>query len=878
MEGQSEQSSFANIMGTFPPITTSVLAPGSTNTGIINQPTVYGPTYNFFPPSGEATDNLVFSNIEKVVSHHYPRQELFQQLINKLYKRHLIVITGIAGSGKSQLATYYANDYKRKYPENITYKFIAKDKITLQLYYKTFAVRLGLSQKITDEEEIKIYVKNWLNVNKKGFLLFIDNVDSNEIREIIEDYFPNEIELAGNKQIIITSQNRNFYIEEEKRLDIDGFTPEEARRFLKDVINDENLADILAEKFSRLPLGVATAKLYISKEMQNNPTQDVNLVARQYLAMLEIEEARQIIESLEDNYNLEFYKHKEKGWRFQRAAIKLAIKKVDEIDSLASCVIRVCAFLAPDNIPVNLMRYLQESDINENVAAVKLKASIYTLESFSLIMLSNGNLSIHRITQEAVISLLPQDGQMQWVGKVLLFIKRKLTYDDNQPDTLRQSQPYSLHAETIISQAKKKKIFNKDLIDILIILASYSLTEYRAYHSAITYLKLAEEAILNTGSILSKEEQGVINNHYAYAYFFMGDYQKAEDCATKAKTAFSSPEPNVSTDKRVFDPLSVLGNLCYKRAQYLKAMDFYTQARDIYPTECPNRAIALHAIANVYYQQAYFLDAVNYYKESLKMKISVYHTMQHPNVAITCTYLGKIAYDIGNYILAYRFYTLEFELKKLIYRSENHLEIATSYSCLGKYHLAQRNLPRAREYFQRALHIFEHLLKGKDHIDMVDILNRLGIVLCMDNDFENALVALERAAKIFLTICGEQKHVDVANYHLGRGNIYMGKKKWELAIGEYNKAIHIYRIIFGPRPHVAIQQAIENIAYCHVQLEDNEAEKYQIEAKTIIKELNKLRESLDKEFNFILTDILKDNDSALITNNNLPSSSNSMRT
>ncbi len=72
---------------------------------------------------------------------------------------------------------------------------------------------------------------------------------------------------------------------------------------------------------------------------------------------------------------------------------------------------------------------------------------------------------------------------------------------------------------------------------------------------------------------------------------------------------------------------------------------------------------------------------------------------------------------------------------------------------------------------------------------------------------------------------------------------------------------------WGFRPHVAIKQVLENIAYCHTQLEDNEAEKYHVETKEVVKGLNELREGLDKEINFILTDILKNNDNTMNTNN-----------
>lgn len=550
--------------------------------------TIYGDKITHIHPEAKQTKLIDFTKVTSNIDYSTVKSSICYQkryfsgqgsaklsdLGAKLNRSPIIAITGIAGAGKSYLATFYAYCYQKKF--HLVYRFLADTEEHLLNDYETLAVQLGISANTTyldpqqKKEALKKFVKQALNSAEKTFLLLFDNVDDPNMKDIIGEYFPSiDLTKFPNKKVIITTQNSKFYLEENRTFRIDGFSKAEAANFLKKIEGDTKT---LAEAFDYLPLGVAAAKLYI----QQNPETSI----KDYLELLENDIGIANIEEQEDLYIAEYSPDKQKGYRHQRAALRLALQKVGE----AGHILAIGAFLAPDNIPFNLLQSTLSSALNQLPLLVKsiLNKHLSILESYSLINRGKSeNISMHRITQKVGRTYYGQENYEK--GKFLISLIDSMNIKFN----------YSIYSRLLL-------IEHHQLIPHVLALIEHTLTK-------VEVNKSLQELRLKTG---------------IYYIFYSGDKKSAENIFLQILKA--SETTNLYS-KYIAYAYAYLAYLCLEDAQEKRAVEYsklaLMEAHKLsnFKDRCFIQDFSLSIIAHIFRTFKYFKEAKQLYKLGLKL-------------------------------------------------------------------------------------------------------------------------------------------------------------------------------------------------------------------------------------------------------------------
>jgi tetratricopeptide (TPR) repeat protein len=488
----------------------------------------------------------------------------------------------MGGVGKTQLAVEYI--YRHKTDYRIIWWILSEEPATMADDYASLAEDLNLPEKdFEDQTEIAKAVKRWLEHNP-GWLLIFDNAqDPGEIR----NYLP----LGGAGHVIITSRNP-LWGGVAKRLPAEVFKRAESIEFLgkRTGQEDKKAADALADELGDLPLALEQAGAYIE-------TTGIALTEYQ-----ELFQSRRKELWVDESHPPDYPDSVATTW-------SLSMEQVSQETQAATGLLNLCAFLAPDDIPLELLSGGIEQ-LPEPLAAIAadklaMNRAIKALRQYSLIAASAEFLSVHRLVQAVVRDRLSKDDRKRWTETVVRLLSAAFPYYSGDVRALHQCTCLLPHALAAVTHAESREVAPEVTQYIFNQIGLYFHGRAEFAEAKAHYERALPLAVKAYGT--DHPGVAVIVNNLGRVLHDLGDLQGAKGHIERA----------LEIDEKAF------------------GLDHPDVARDV-----NNLGLVLHDLDDLQ-------GAKGHIERALKINEKVYGP-DHPNVAAIVSNLGSVLHDLGD--------------------------------------------------------------------------------------------------------------------------------------------------------------------------------------------------------------------------------------
>ena len=655
-------------------------------------------------------------------------------------------ISGLGGIGKTQTAVEYAYRFRNDYSAILWVRAETREVLTTDLMAIASLIGLPETNEHNQHRVIEA-VKNWLKEHDK-WLLILDNVEK---IDVIEEFLPNEF--SGHVLLTTRSQVTGTIAQ---RIDLEHMTPEEGAHFLlhrakllpytSSLKNASepllSVALTLTQQMGGLPLALDQAGAYIEETGCSLPT---------FLALLEADTLR----LLSGKKQIADYPHS------VVTTIAFAFERIQQRNSAAADLLIVCAFLAPDQIPEELIvgnKHLFRSALQEAVNDPFLfNAAMRELLSFSLLQRNSqtNTFTIHRLVQTILRMTMDEDTQHLWAERVVCMVNAVLP-DFEELSRWSQAQRYFPHTINCTLLIDTYNIVSLEAANLLYQTGNY-LTEQAQFKQAEALLKQAHALYLQLREPEHPNIAACLND-LGEIRRFQGNYTQAEELY---KQALMILEKTSGTENSgIASTLNNLGLLYYYQHKYEQAEPFYHRALAIYKTirgeDDTYIAMSLNNLALLYTRQGKYIQAETLYQQTLTI-VEKKLGPEHRRTATSLNNLAKLYYYQGKYEQAEQLYIRVLAIHKAI-SGEDDPHVALALNNLALLYAHQSKYTQAEAHFQRALQIRIRTL-GTEHPRTAQTLSDLASLLFENKEYEQAQQLFQQALAVQQKIL-ERDHPD----------------------------------------------------------------------------------------------------------------------
>lgn len=606
---------------------------------------------------------------------------------------HITVLSGLGGIGKTQTAVEYAyrhrNDYSAIFWVNSdTQELISAD-------YKAIAELLHLPRKENDDPNTTVSsAKRWLE-NNTSWLVVYDNADE---PDVLQDFMPNE----NQGHVLLTSRAQVFdSLGATTLIELDKMSSREASSFYKNRTGrahfDSDESDAikqLSKELDYLPLALEQSAAFITRKRCS---------FRAYLESYK----RRGLELLQRSRAVTGrYPHS------VATTWSLNFESVGAASSTSADLLKFCAFLSPDKIPLDLivraaphlgsalstrLKNLQNDDL-------VLNELLEPLTSYSLIQQDPGarSFSIHRLVQTVLRTGLSDNAQREWAVRTIHALNDAFPKVEFMQWSLsEQLLPHVLVCAELVADMQ---------LD----------------------LKEAADLLANVGRYLHKQAKD----------------KEAERLHTQAllirRKIFGNDHPDVASS------LKNLGDVYSALRRYSDSERFHIEAlairEKLYGSEHADIAHSLNNLAIVYRIRGKLQEAERLHLRALAIRKKV-HGEEHQYVGNSLSNLAALYASQKDYVKAEELYRQALSIRQTALGND-HVEVAHTLGLLANLCFMKGDYSSAEGFYKKALQIREKNFQPR-HPQIAHTLNRLAEVYVKQSRYEEAVPLYRRAISIY---------------------------------------------------------------------------------------------------------------------------------
>ncbi|HEV2580301.1 MAG TPA: tetratricopeptide repeat protein [Ktedonobacteraceae bacterium] len=397
---------------------------------------------------------------------------------------------------------------------------------------------------------------------------------------------------------------------------------------------------------------------------------------------------------------------------------RLAFLKVEQANSAAADLLRLCAFLAPDAIP--------EAMITEGgtklgpilgpvtTDAFILNAAIEVLRKYSLVRRNpdTKTLIIHRLVQAVLKESMDEQSQRQWAVRTVCAMND--AFPEGYFESWSRCQEYLPH---VLACAQLIAQYGLMLAEAALLLqrAGAHTHERAQYRNAETLL---QQSIPICQQVLGFENSQTVQslNYLAETYYEQGKYEQAEPLFQQAlainEQLFGSEHSHTASS------VNNLAVLYRTQGKYEQAEPLFQQAlairEQVLGSEHQETAESFNNLAYFYHHQGKYEQAESLYQRALLIAEQI-RGPEHPFTALVLHNLARLYHDQGKYVEAESLYQRALSIRERMLGLE-HPRLAITQAFLGRLYRDQGRYAEAELLFQQALTVQEKML-GPEHPD-----------------------------------------------------------------------------------------------------------------------------------------------------------------
>ncbi len=651
------------------------------------------------------------------------REALLALLHKRLSTTRIAALTpaqalyGLGGIGKSQTAAEYAYRYAEEYTG--VYWIRAATRELLIADFVRLAERLDIAEQHgQDTTLIVAAVKRWLE-SHQDWLLILDNADD---LLMAQEFLPQT--RSGYVLLTTRAQASGAIAEsvEVEKLDLFNGILLLLRQskllqgdaLLESVQPEERAAaERIVHEMDGLPLAIAQVGAYL-EETGRSITDYLDLYATHRKELLAHRS------QLFLNYDETVYT----TW-------SLSFQQIEQQSPVAADVLRLCAFLAPDAIPEELLTQgasvLDDALRNASTDPLRLDEVLKVLRNYSLVR-RNGNthmLSMHRLVQAVLKEWMEKETQRAWAERTVRVVNAAFPKGDNTKDEDQQYylQYYVPHIQYCATLIEQYELDFPEAIQLLFSAATF-LSTYGFYTLSQT---LHEQVLAIRRRVLGTDEHLDVAeslNALAILARVQDRYQQSEELHRQVlaiREKLLEPEHPM-----VAQSLNNLGVLYRNQGRYELAEPLLQRALDIRRQtlggENPSTLLTHINLAHLYIERREY-DSAERILEQTHSTIERALGPEAPLLARNLHLMARIAYERGKYAAAEQFWRHAIEILENKYDSE-HPTLVEHLDSLAKLSLVRNNVQQARMLWQRAFSISENTL-GPEHPETMGYSKRL---------------------------------------------------------------------------------------------------------------------------------------------------------